>query len=104
MSNSRLEVVMSEAIYISPSTRELIRDQREASFRGYSDEQILEAVLRRGVWDNTLAEQIGNKLIDLLDLPVKENGRVDTSGGDKTPVGLAKTILRVIEETERGIS
>lgn len=53
-------------------------------------------------WDNTLAEQIGNKLIELLDLRVKDNGRVDTSGGDKTPVGLARTVKRLIAEAEKG--
>ena len=53
-------------------------------------------------WDNTLAEQIGNRLIELLDLKVKSNGRVNTSGGDKTPVGLAKTVKRLIEEAEQG--
>lgn len=42
---------------------------------------------------------IGNKLIELLDLPVKATGRVDTSGGDKTPQGLALTVKRLIEET-----
>ena len=53
-------------------------------------------------WDNTLCEQIGNELIELLDLKVKENGRVDTSGGDKTPIGLAKTVKRLIEEGVAG--
>lgn len=42
--------------------------------------------------------EIGNKLIELLDLKVKSNGRVDTAGGDKTPLGLAKTVQRVFDE------
>ncbi len=41
---------------------------------------------------------IGLELIDLLHLKVKQNGRVDTSGGDKTPEGLGRTVARVIEE------
>lgn len=53
-------------------------------------------------WDNTLSEQIGQRLIKLLDLRVKENGRVDTDIGDKTPVGLARTVKRLIEEAEKG--
>lgn len=53
-------------------------------------------------WDNTLAEQIGNRLITLLDLRVKDNGRVDTNIGDKTPVGLARTVKRLLEEAEKG--
>lgn len=42
--------------------------------------------------------EIGNKLIELLALKVKSNGRVDTSVGDKTPMGLAKTVKRFIED------
>ncbi len=43
---------------------------------------------------------LGDKLIELLQLKVKDNGRVATSGGDKTPLGLALTVLRLIEESE----
>jgi hypothetical protein len=45
-------------------------------------------------------DAIGEKLIDLLKLHVKENGRVDTSWGDKTAYGLALTVKRIIEEGE----
>jgi len=34
-------------------------------------------------------------------LRIKSNGRVDTAGGDKTKLGLYRSILRVIEEVER---
>jgi hypothetical protein len=40
----------------------------------------------------------GLRLIALLNLPVKDNGRVDTDWGDKTPAGLARTVERVITE------
>lgn len=40
----------------------------------------------------------GNALIELLNLKVKKNGRVDTAWGDKTPLGLYHTVLRVINE------
>jgi hypothetical protein len=43
--------------------------------------------------------KIGAALIDLLGLKVKKNGRVDTSWGDKTPLGLYLTIQRVMGET-----
>ena len=42
--------------------------------------------------------QLGEAIIDLFGLPVKSNGRVDTSEGDKTPLGLGKTILRKVKE------
>ena len=43
---------------------------------------------------------IGNILIELLGLTVKENGRVDTTWGDKTPAGLTLTVKRIIDENE----
>ncbi len=42
--------------------------------------------------------QIGLKLIEVLGLEVKANGRVDTSIGDKTPMGLTRTIKSIIED------
>jgi len=48
------------------------------------------------------AEILGNNLIQLLHLKVKENGRVDTFWGDKTPIGLAKTVLRVVVDHQEG--
>jgi hypothetical protein len=42
--------------------------------------------------------KIGERLIQLLNLPVKENGRVDTGIGDKTPLGLARTVQRIFDE------
>ena len=44
-------------------------------------------------------EEIGRKLIEVLGLRVKANGRVDTAWGDKTPRGLAATVRRVIAES-----
>ncbi len=45
-------------------------------------------------------EKLGNQLIELLSLKVKSNGRVDTSEGDKTPIGLALTIMRKVDESD----
>jgi hypothetical protein len=48
--------------------------------------------------DEETLTRIGQQLIVVLGLKVKgENGRVDTSWGDKTPLGLAKTIKRIIK-------
>ena len=44
------------------------------------------------------AQTVGEQLIALLDLRVKTNGRVDTAGGDKTPIGLARTVKRAIDD------
>lgn len=44
--------------------------------------------------------EIGQRLIELLSLKVKSNGRVDTSVGDKTPLGLFKTVKRFIEDPD----
>ena len=41
-------------------------------------------------------EKLGNALIELLHLKVKSNGRVDTTWGDKTPIGLAATVTRIV--------
>ena len=43
--------------------------------------------------------EIGNAYIDLVGLKLKPNGRVDTSWGDKTPQGLALTVMRITDET-----
>jgi hypothetical protein len=40
----------------------------------------------------------GMRLIEVLGLKLKRNGRVDTSWGDKTPYGLALTVKRIVEE------
>lgn len=47
-------------------------------------------------------EQFGNEIIKLLSLKLKENGRVDTNieFGDKTPLGLGKTVIRLLEEAK----
>lgn len=55
----------------------------------------------------TKSEQIklGQAVIALFNLHVKPNGRVDTDGGDKTPLGLGATIERLVNEArceERG--
>ena len=41
-------------------------------------------------------EEKGEKLIEVLNLKVK-NGRVDTEWGDKTPLGLALTVERILK-------
>jgi len=48
--------------------------------------------------DNAEDLDIGNKLIEVLQLKLKQNGRVDTSWGDKTPVGLYQIVKRIIQE------
>jgi len=45
----------------------------------------------------------GLELIDLLGLKVKANGRVNTSWGDKSDMGLYLTVKRFIEESEAAI-
>lgn len=39
----------------------------------------------------------GEQIIEVLQLHVKPNGRVDTTGGDKTPIGLARTMRRILD-------
>ena len=43
------------------------------------------------------AQKIGEQLIEVLGLST-HNGRVNTSWGTKTPVGLANTVERIISE------
>ena len=42
----------------------------------------------------------GEAIIALLQLPITEYGRVDTSIGDKTAIGLAKTIERIFNDAK----
>ena len=46
--------------------------------------------------DDTLAEKLGKTLAELLNLPLKKNGRYDTAWGDKTPIGLFRSVERVV--------
>jgi len=47
--------------------------------------------------ESELYTELGNTLIHVLQLPIKtDNGRVDTVWGDKTPEGLARTVIRII--------
>lgn len=48
--------------------------------------------------DKKQVEKLGNEVIKLLSLKVKENERVDTDIGDKTPLGLGYTLIRLIDE------
>jgi hypothetical protein len=48
--------------------------------------------------DNAEDLDIGNKLIEVLQLKLKPNGRVDTTWGDKTPIGLVQVVKRIIQE------
>ena len=47
--------------------------------------------------DEKQAEKTGKRLIEILGLKVKANGRVDTTWGDKTPLGLALTVERILQ-------
>lgn len=59
--------------------------------------------MRRSPLDDKTAEILGNNLITLLGLKVKkENGRVDTFWGDKTPMGLGYTVERVVGQHVEG--
>lgn len=55
---------------------------------------------RRDNSEDRKDHMIGVNLIALLDLKLKRNGRVDTAWGDKTPVGLARTVRRIMEGDE----
>lgn len=48
--------------------------------------------------DDEAAGKVGTALAELFHLKIKSNGRYDMEGGDKFPAGLARTVLRVIEE------
>jgi len=41
---------------------------------------------------------IGQKVSELLGLKISKQGRIKTSFGDKTWIGLGATILRIVEE------
>ena len=45
------------------------------------------------------AQKLGEQLIEVLQLKVKSNGRVDTSWGDKTPIGLGKTVEQIVKDS-----
>lgn len=49
-------------------------------------------------FDDKQFEKLGEYVIAKLNLRKKENGRVDTDDGDKTPLGLGKTIVRYVFE------
>lgn len=44
-------------------------------------------------------EELGFFIIGWLELRVKRNGRVNTTWGDKTPLGLAKSIKRIVNDS-----
>ncbi len=46
---------------------------------------------------------IGQKISELLNLKINKQGRVKTSFGDKTWIGLGATILRIVEEEKENI-
>ena len=48
--------------------------------------------------DDVAAAQLGKELAVLLNLKQTKNGRYDTTYGDKTPLGLFRTIERITNE------
>ena len=42
----------------------------------------------------------GEMIVRVLGLRLKANGRVDTCWGDKTPLGIFRTVQRIINEGE----
>lgn len=44
-------------------------------------------------------EMLGNRIISFLYLAKNENKRIDTTWGDKTPIGLGKCIHRMLKES-----
>lgn len=44
------------------------------------------------------AEKLGEFVVELLSLKFNDTGRIDTSGGDKTELGLGKTLERAFKE------
>ena len=58
----------------------------------------LRAIEKRLVDNPMIAEQFGRYLADNLYLKLNKARRYDVKGGDKTNIGLAKTILRWIKD------
>jgi len=48
--------------------------------------------------NDEVAAKLGKELAVLLHLKQTKNGRYDTTYGDKTPLGLLRTIERIINE------
>jgi hypothetical protein len=48
--------------------------------------------------DDTLAEQLGKSVVDMLLLEPKKNGRYVTAWGDKTLMGVGKCVARLAKE------
>jgi len=47
--------------------------------------------------DEKKAEELGNRIIELFQLKKKTNGRFELAGGDKTPLGIGRTMEYLIE-------
>jgi hypothetical protein len=50
--------------------------------------------------DDSKDKAFGKRLIDLLSLNVREDGRVVTSWGSKTEMGLGATVRRIMGEVD----
>lgn len=46
-------------------------------------------------------ERQGNLLAEILMLEKNKNGRYDTTWGDKTAIGLYKTVIRIVKDGYR---
>lgn len=53
--------------------------------------------------EHILNVTIGQKVSELLNLKISKQGRVKTSYGGKTWIGLGATILRIVEEEKENI-
>lgn len=60
----------------------------------------LDTIARRIASDDAFADKVGNALATELQLKKKRNGRYDLVSGDKSAQGLARTLIRVIDEVQ----
>ena len=76
----------------------LLKQSREENHLDTGDcVEFLSTFIESESLSNEKLAAIGLSIVSLLGLEFNDNGRIDTSYGDKTPLGLAKTILRQFE-------
>lgn len=60
----------------------------------------IQTIAKRIATDDAFADKVGEALATELQLKKKRNGRYDLLNGDKTAQGLARTVIRIIDEVQ----
>jgi hypothetical protein len=97
----RLQNIVNRLVKLTgATTQDAYFDKLEETAADYDHQkqvfQTIENLKELDLIDDELAQQAGDRIIQLFGLKPNADGRYDLHGGDKTAKGLARTVVRCL--------